>query len=211
MLRREATYNRLNLPARWPKTFPLQDFSTRRAGATVRRSIGWSRASTRRSAAWRTGSSGASVRANTLSATALAHEAYIKLIGLERIEWRDRSHFFAMAARSMRRILVDYALGRKAQKRGGGAVPVALINDEMPALATESRLEDLLAVDEALTRLEAAAPLVVRIVECRIFAGMTIDETAAVLELSPATVKRHWTTARAWLNRDLSTDARRDG
>jgi DNA-directed RNA polymerase specialized sigma24 family protein len=81
----------------------------------------------------------------------------------------------------------------------------------MPALASESRLEDLLAVDEALTRLEAAAPLVARIVECRVFAGMTIDETAEVLELSPPTVKRHWTTARAWLNRDLSTEARRDG
>jgi RNA polymerase sigma factor (TIGR02999 family) len=148
---------------------------------------------------------------HTLSATALAHEAYIKLIGLERIEWRDRSHFFAMAARSMRRILVDYAVSRKAQKRGGGAVPVSLMNDDMPALANESRLEELLAVDEALTRLEAAAPVVVRIVECRVFAGMTIDETAAVLELSPATVKRHWTTARAWLNRELSAEARSDG
>ncbi len=147
---------------------------------------------------------------HTLSATALAHEAYLKLVGLEQIDWRDRSHFFAMAAQAMRRILVDYAVSRNALKRGGGAFPISL-DEDAAVFASDNPLDDLLAVDQALTRLELAAPLVVRVVECRVFAGMTIDETAAVLDLSPATVKRHWTTARAWLNRQLSGETSSHG
>ena len=140
---------------------------------------------------------------HTLSTTALAHEAYLKLIGLDHVAWEDRSHFFAMAARAMRHILVDYAVARKAQKRGGGAVAIELDDN---ALATENSIEEVLALNEALGRLDSVAPHAVRVVECRIFTGMTIEETAAALELSPATVKRHWNMARAWLHREL-TDA----
>ena len=139
---------------------------------------------------------------HTLSTTALAHEAYLKLVGLDRIAWEDRSHFFAMAARAMRHILVDYAVARKAQKRGGGVVPIEL---DDAALATENSIEEVLALNEALGRLEEAAPVAVRVVECRVFTGMTIEETAAALDLSAATVKRHWSMARAWLNRELTT------
>jgi RNA polymerase sigma factor (TIGR02999 family) len=140
---------------------------------------------------------------HTLSATALAHEAYLKLVGLDHIAWQDRSHFFAVASRAMRRILVNHAVARKAQKRGGGAVAIEL--DDI-AVATESSIEDVLALNEALGRLESVAPHAVRVVECRVFTGMTIEETAAALDLSPATVKRHWSMARAWLHREL-TDA----
>lgn len=143
-------------------------------------------------------------RDHTLSTTALAHEAYLELIGLERIAWQDRSHFFAMAARAMRRILVDYAVSRRAQKRGGGAVAIPL--DEA-VLAQHVDVDALLVVSEALDRLESLAPRAARIVECRVFAGMSIDETAMALNLSAATVKRHWNAARAWLNQELSAKA----
>ncbi len=139
---------------------------------------------------------------HTLNTTALAHEAYLELIGLDHIAWQDRSHFFAMAARAMRHILIDYAVARNAQKRGGGAVPIELDDS---ALATENSIEEVLALNEALGRLESVAPHAVQVVECRVFTGMTIEETAAALGLSPATVKRHWSMARAWLNRELSS------
>ncbi len=138
---------------------------------------------------------------HTLSTTALAHEAYLELVGVEDVVWQDRSHFFAIAARAMRRILVDYAVARNAQKRGGGAVVIEL--DDI-ALAIENHLEDVLALNEALGHLESVAPHAVRVVECRVFTGMTIEETAAALAMSPASVKRHWSLARAWLNRELS-------
>lgn len=138
---------------------------------------------------------------HTLSTTALAHEAYLELVGLERIEWRDRSHFFAVAARAMRRILIDYAVGRKAQKRGGGVVPLDL---DRVIVASDDRIAEMLELDEALGRLESVDALAARIVECRIFVGMTIEETAAALDVSPASVKRHWNAARAWLTRELS-------
>jgi RNA polymerase sigma factor (TIGR02999 family) len=134
--------------------------------------------------------------AHTLNATALAHEAYSRLVGLTRIAWRDRAHFFAAAAGAMRRVLVDHATARNALKRGAGARPVAF--DEA-GLAAEARVDDLLAVDEALARLERVHAGAARVVECRVFAGMTIDETAAALDVSPATVKRHWELARVWL------------
>lgn len=138
---------------------------------------------------------------HTLSATALAHEAYARLVGLTRIEWRDRAHFFAAAAGAMRRVLIDYASARSAQKRGGGQVAVDL---DLAQLVGDDHLDDLIAVHEALDRLEAVHAGAARVVECRVFAGMTVEETAAALERSPATVKRHWELARAWLARDLA-------
>lgn len=144
-------------------------------------------------------------RDHTLNTTALAHEAYAKLAGLNRMRWQDRAHFFAVAAQAMRRILVDYAVARKAQKRGGGWHPVEL---EKVALLSDDRLDEVLSVDAALTRLGRIDSRVVRIIECRVFMGMTVEETADALELSPATVKRHWTTARAWLTRELTAGAR---
>jgi RNA polymerase sigma factor (TIGR02999 family) len=135
-------------------------------------------------------------RGHTLSATALAHEAYARLVGLTRIEWRDRAHFFAAAAGAMRRVLIDYATARGAQKRGGDAVAVDL---DLDGIVADDRLEDLLAVHDALTRLEAVHAGAARVVECRVFAGMTVEEAAAALEVSPATVKRHWDLARVWL------------
>ena len=150
-------------------------------------------------------------RGHTLNTTALAHEAYAKLAGLNRMQWQNRAHFFAVAAQAMRRILVDYAVARKARKRGGGWQPVALDHTALDhaaarhtALLSDDRLDEVLFVDAALTRLARIDARVVRIIECRVFMGMTVDETADALEMSAATVKRHWTTARAWLTRELA-------
>lgn len=136
---------------------------------------------------------------HTLDTGALVHESYLRLIGLERIEWRDRQHFLAIAARTMRRVLINHAVRRRAQKRGGAPTAVPL-DDDIPI---EERGDDLLALDEALRRLEQLDPRQCRIVECRFFGGMSVEETAIALGLSPATVKRDWTAARAWLNREL--------
>ena len=138
---------------------------------------------------------------HTLSPTALVHEAYLKLVRLERVEWRDRAHFFGACANEMRRILVSYARQRKAGKRGSGVHHVPLEN---AAIAAQDRPEELVALDEALDRLRALDERQVRIVECRFFAGMSVEETAEALSISPATVKRDWTAARAWLNRELT-------
>lgn len=137
---------------------------------------------------------------HTLDTSALVHEAYLKLDRLEHIEWRSREHFLAMAARLMRRILIDYAEARRAEKRGGAAVRITL---DAATVAVEERGDDLLALDEALRRLEQLDARQSRIVECRFFAGMSVEETAAALDLSPATVKRDWVAARAWLNREM--------
>jgi RNA polymerase sigma factor (TIGR02999 family) len=139
--------------------------------------------------------------AHTLSATALVHEAWLELRKLDRIKWQNRSHYMAIAAQAMRRILIDYAIGRSRQKRGGGQAPVHLEGDVWAV--AESRGEELLALDEALVRLGALNERQARIVECRFYGGMTVDETAETLDVSPATVKREWATARAWLNREL--------
>jgi RNA polymerase sigma factor (TIGR02999 family) len=139
---------------------------------------------------------------HTLTPTALVHEAYLKLVRLDRVEWRDRAHFFGACANEMRRILVSYARHRNADKRGAGAHHVPLEN---AALAAQSRPAELLALDEALERLRGIDERQVRVVECRFFAGMSVEETAEALALSPATVKRDWTVARAWLNRELSS------
>jgi RNA polymerase sigma factor (TIGR02999 family) len=137
---------------------------------------------------------------HTLTPTALVHEAYLKLVQLERIDWQGRAHFFGACAQVMRRVLISYARMKKAEKRGGGVQPVTLEN---VVAAAESRPAELLALDEALVRLEALSARQARIVECRFFAGMGVEETAAALGISPATVKREWTAARAWLNREL--------
>jgi len=140
---------------------------------------------------------------HTLSATALVHEAWLELRKLNRIQWQNRSHYLAIAAQAMRRILIDYAVGRNRQKRGGGQAPLHLDGD-MWAVA-ESRGEDLLALDEALVRLGRLSDRQARIVEYRFYGGMTVEETADALKVSPATVKREWATARAWLNRELQS------
>ncbi|HET9038636.1 MAG TPA: sigma-70 family RNA polymerase sigma factor [Gemmatimonadales bacterium] len=137
---------------------------------------------------------------HTLDTTGLVHEAYLKLSRLDRIEWRDRAHFLAAAAGVMRRVLVDYAVARKAGKRGSGRQRVPL--DEVLILA-DDRAEELLALDEALERLAKESDRAARIVEWRFFAGMSVEETADVIGISPATVKREWALARAWLTREL--------
>jgi RNA polymerase sigma factor (TIGR02999 family) len=139
---------------------------------------------------------------HTLDTGALVHEAYLKVSELHSIEWQSREHFLAMSARLMRRILVDYAAARQAQKRGGGAVRITL--DANLGAAADAQSEDLLALDDALRRLALLDERQARVVECRFFAGMSVEETATVLELSPATVKRDWVAARAWLNTELS-------
>jgi RNA polymerase sigma factor (TIGR02999 family) len=142
---------------------------------------------------------------HTLNTTALVHEAYLRF-GLEQIRWQDRAHFFAVAARAMRRVLIDYGEARRAEKRGGDAVHVEL--DERRAITPDLRLTDLLALDQALTRLALIDARQARVVECHVFAGMSLEETAAALEMSPATVSRDWTMARAWLNRTLDAGDR---
>lgn len=137
----------------------------------------------------------------TLAPTSLVHEAYFRLLGQRRNDWQDRLHFFRIAARVMRRVLVDYCRTRAAQKRGGPLVALAL--EEAAEVAAPSRDVDVLAIDGLLAELEAADPQQGRIVEMRFFAGLTIDETAAALGISKATVKRDWTVARAWLLREL--------
>ena len=138
---------------------------------------------------------------HVLQTTALVHEAYIKLIDLE-LEWQDRIHFFSVAARLMRRVLVDFARERKAEKRGGGAEHVAL--DE--ALVGEARDIDLLALDQALGKLAEIDPRKVQVVEMRCFAGMTIRDVSEVLGVAHATVERDLAFARAWLARRLAGD-----
>jgi RNA polymerase sigma-70 factor, ECF subfamily len=139
---------------------------------------------------------------HTLSTTALVHEAWLELSRLDRIKWQNRNHYLAIAAQAMRRVLVDHAVAKRAQKRGGGKPLEAL--DDAALLIADGRAEELLDLDHALERLAALDARQERIVECRFFGGMSIDETAEALDLSPATVKREWALARAWLNRELS-------
>jgi RNA polymerase sigma-70 factor (ECF subfamily) len=138
---------------------------------------------------------------HTLSPTALVHEAYLKLVQLDRISWQGRAHFFGVCAQVMRRILISHARNRKADKRGAGMVHASL--DDVAVAALE-RPEALLALDEALDRLARMDPRQAKVVECRYFAGMEIEDVAEVVGASPATVKRDWTAARAWLNRELA-------
>jgi RNA polymerase sigma factor (TIGR02999 family) len=141
-------------------------------------------------------------KGQTLQPTALVHEAYLRLIGPGDHPWAGRTHFLAIAALSMRQVLVDRARRRAAAKRGGDAQRLTL-DDTVLAAAPAGDALDLVALDDALTRLEALDPLQARIVELRYFGGLTVEETAAAVELSPATVKRHWTLARAFLKKAL--------
>lgn len=141
---------------------------------------------------------------HTLDSVGLVNEAYLKLFQLDRIQWNSRAHFLAVAAQAMRHILVNHALRRKRIKRGGGAPHVPL--DEAADLPG-AEADRILALDEALGRLAALNPRHARIVECRFFAGMTIEETAAALGISPATAKRDWSLLRLWLGRELADDA----
>ncbi len=144
---------------------------------------------------------------HTLQATALVHEAYLQLLGTTEVDWRNRTHFYALAAQCMRRILVDYGRMHRAAKRDGARIKVELTD----ALAiSEDRLEEVLAIDEALTRLAEWDPRQCRIVEMKFFGGLTDGEIAEVLGVSTRTVIRDWKVARAWLHGELKPDAPRD-
>ena len=142
---------------------------------------------------------------HTLNTTALVNEAYLKLVDQTRAQWNDRAHFFAVAARVMRRILVDYARRHQTQKRGGQMAPVTL-DDEAAANATalaSERAEMLIALDEALTQLAEVDARLSRVVECRFFGGLTEEETAAALGVTARTVRRDWIKAKGWLHQAL--------
>lgn len=138
---------------------------------------------------------------HTLQTTALVNEMYLRLAGIDSLQWRDRAHFFAMAATLMRRVLVDYARQHGREKRGAGVTVTSL--DEN-AVASQPAI-DVVALDEALERLAAADPQQSRVVELRFFAGLSVEETAEALGISPATVKRDWATAKLWLYHELRT------
>lgn len=138
---------------------------------------------------------------HTLQATALVHEMYVRLVDRSALTWENRAHFFGVAAQAMRQILVDHARSRGASKRGGQRHRVTL--DEALAVSAEPSIE-LLAIDEALIALAELDPAQARLVELRYFGGLTVEETAEVLDVSPTTVKREWRLAKAWLHRRLS-------
>jgi len=140
---------------------------------------------------------------HTLQTTALIHEAYLKLVDQKNVHWQNRAHFFGIAAQLMRRILVDHARTKKRAKRGGSDIRVSF-NDAN--LMGQARDLDIVALDEALTRLAELDEQQSRIVELRFFSGLTVEETAAILAISPATVKRDWSMAKAWLHREISGD-----
>jgi len=161
---------------------------------------------------------------HTIQRTALVHEAFVRLVSQQSVDWRSRAHFFALASTLMRRILVDHARARLSSKRGGGT-PVLSLDEitaprddadstgpaEIESISEQSddadSDEDITAIDEALTRLAAIDNRQVQIVQMRYFGGLTIEETAQALEISDATVKREWALARAWLKRELSRGA----
>ena len=147
---------------------------------------------------------------HTLQTTALVNEAYLRLVDTKRIRWESRAHFLGVAAQAMRHILCDYARDRRRLKRGGDAtrLPLDVLEgvDGLLALSDE-RLDTIAALDEALGRLAAEEPRWARVVECRFFAGLSIEETGEAIGISPATVKRDWSLARAWLYRALRDEA----
>jgi RNA polymerase sigma factor (TIGR02999 family) len=141
---------------------------------------------------------------HTLQATVLVHEAFLRLVGEHNIQWQSRTHFFAIAAKVMRRVLIHYAREHRAIKRGGAGMRADLEDAlEHSLLVAEDHLEEVLMVDESLKKLAAIDPAQSRLVELRFFAGMTVEETSAVMGLSTATVKREWTHAKAWLRREM--------
>ena len=137
---------------------------------------------------------------HTLQTSALVNEAYLRLIDVTQVHWQNRTHFFAMAARTMRRILVDSARARDNQRRGGDVVKISL-DDAL--VAASDRQEDLIALDEALARLQAVHPRQAEVVELRFFGGLTLEETSSALDVSVDTVKRDWRFAKLWLLREL--------
>ena len=142
---------------------------------------------------------------HTMQTTALINEAYLRLIDAKEVRWQGRAHFFAIAATLMRRILVDHARQRNAAKRG--ASPVHVTFDRIVATAKQSNI-DVLAIDEALTKLATIDRQQAQIVELRFFSGLSVEETAAALGISPRTVKRDWSVARAWLRREIGEQAK---
>ena len=139
---------------------------------------------------------------HTLQTTALVNEVYLRLAGIDAMRWRDRAHFFAMTATLMRRVLVDYARQRGREKRGGGVSVTSLTENAVAA----QREVDVMALDEALERLATVDPQQSRVVELRFFAGLSVEETAEVLGISSATVKRDWSTAKLWLYNELRSE-----
>jgi RNA polymerase sigma factor (TIGR02999 family) len=139
---------------------------------------------------------------NTLQATALVHEVFLKLVDADGVTWQDRAHFFAVAATIMRRILVDRARAKGSAKRGGEALQVSL--DEAPQVAGGSKDREMVAIDEALDALAQVDPRKARVVELRFFGGLSVEESAEVLKISPQTVMRDWKTARAWLMAEIT-------
>lgn len=140
---------------------------------------------------------------HTLQTTSLIHEAYLKLVDQKHVRWQNRAHFFAVSAQLMRRILVDYARGRGRAKRGGPAPQLSL--EEAFMVGAEASGVNLLELDEALSRLAILDERQSRLVELRYFSGLSIEETAEVLGVSPATVKNDWNSAKAWLHREMSS------
>jgi len=139
---------------------------------------------------------------NTLQTTGLVHEVFLRLVRVDNVTWQDRAHFFAVAATMMRRILVDRAHARGAAKRGGMALHLSL--DDAPDVAGRSRDREMIAIDEALTALAQIDPRKAKVVELRFFGGLSVEESAEVLKMSPQTVMRDWKTARAWLLAELT-------
>jgi RNA polymerase sigma factor (TIGR02999 family) len=140
-------------------------------------------------------------RNHTLQPTALINEVFVRLLGIREIDWQDRAHFFALSAQLMRRILVNHALARGTRKRGGGASQIAL---DDARLVSPERDEQLRALDEALGSLAQRDPRKAQIVELRFFGGLTVEETASVVKVSPQTVLRDWSLAKAWLAREMN-------
>ena len=143
-------------------------------------------------------------KGHTLQTTALINEAYLRLVDQKQVRWQNRAHFLAIASEMMRRILVDYARRRQFQKRGGGAIQVTLSD---AAEVVNERSPDLVALDEALTSLAEFDPRRSRVVELRFFGGLSIEETAEVLKVSPTTVERDWTIAKAWLHKTVNRES----
>ena len=144
---------------------------------------------------------------HTLQTTALVHEAYVRLVDQKEVQWKNRGHFFAVAAQAMRRVLVDYARRHQALKRGSSLPKISL--DEAIAISHED-MHHVLLLDELLTRLSTIDPAESRIVELRFFGGLTVEETAEAMGISPATVKREWSVARAWLLREINERSKQD-
>ena len=142
---------------------------------------------------------------HTLQPTALVHEAYLRLVDHDRVEWQNRQHFLSVAAMAMRRLLVDHARERRRLKRGGDQVQVTF-TVSLPVTG-EEQIDEIVAIDDLLDTLAGFDPRAARVVECRYYAGLDVEETAAALGTSPRTVKRTWQLARAWLRKELGADA----